>query len=98
MLLNSVQYYRPVEDIASSCAAGEAFTADHSMICKLGGLTLKWATDLEAEFLSMVCSDVANKAHDAMLDIHARTFWERHRSAFFDMRICHPDAVSYRDL
>ena len=26
MLLNSVQYYRPVEDIASSCAAGEAFT------------------------------------------------------------------------
>ena len=39
MLLNSVQYYRPVEDIASSCAAGEAFTAYHSMICKLGGLT-----------------------------------------------------------
>ena len=71
--------------------------------------------DLEAEFLSMVCSDVeiepvlqdisgehlnrgSNKAQDARLDIHARGFWERHRSAFFDMRVCHPNAVSYRDL
>ena len=41
MLLNSVQYYWPVEDIASSFAGGEAFTVDHSMICKLGGLTLQ---------------------------------------------------------
>ena len=24
--------------------------------------------------------------------------WERHRSAFFDVRVCHPNAVSYRDL
>ena len=54
--------------------------------------------DLEAEFLSMVCSDVeiepedisgehlnrgSNKAQDAKLDIHARGFWERHQSAFF---------------
>ena len=29
MLLNSVQYDWPVEDIASSCAGGEAFTVDH---------------------------------------------------------------------
>ena len=28
----------------------------------------------------------------------ARGFWERHRSAFFDVRVCHPNAVSYRDL
>ena len=40
----------------------------------------------------------SNKAQDAKLDIHARSFWERHRSAFFDVRVCHPNAVSYKDL
>ena len=88
------------------------------MICKLGGFITQRHNelrDLEAEFLSMVCSDVeiepvlqdisgehlnrgSNKAQDARLDIHARGFWERHRSAFFDVRVCHPNAVSYRDL
>ena len=40
----------------------------------------------------------ANKAPDARLDIHARGFWERQRSAFFDVRVCHPNADSNRDL
>ena len=40
----------------------------------------------------------ANKVPDARLDIHARGFWERQRSAFFDVRVCHPNADSYRDL
>ena len=41
----------------------------------------------------------SNKAQDARLDIHTtRGFWERNRSAFFDVRVCHPNAVSYRDL
>ena len=40
----------------------------------------------------------ANRAPDARLDIHARGFWERQRSAFFDVRVCHPNADSYRDL
>ena len=111
-------YDWPVEDIPSTCVSGEAFTIDHSMICKLGGFITQRhneVRDLEAEFLSMVGSDVeiepvlqdisgehlnrgSNKAQDARLDIHARGFWERHRSAFFDMRVCHPNAVSYRDL
>ena len=34
----------------------------------------------------------ANKAPDARLDIHARGFWERQRSAFFDVRVCNPKA------
>ena len=40
----------------------------------------------------------SNKAQDRRLDIRARGFWKRHRSAFFDVRVCHPNAVSYRDL
>ena len=40
----------------------------------------------------------ANKAPDARLGIHARGFWERQRSAFFDVRVCLANAASYRDL
>ena len=40
----------------------------------------------------------SNRAPDARLDIHARGFWENQRSAFFDVRVCHPNADSYRDL
>ena len=40
----------------------------------------------------------SNKAQDARLDIHARGFWEPQRSAFFDVRVCQPNAESYRDL
>ncbi|CAH3186781.1 unnamed protein product [Porites evermanni] len=36
----------------------------------------------------------ANKPPDARLDIHARGFWERQRSALFDVRVCHPNADS----
>ena len=40
----------------------------------------------------------ANKAPDARLDGHARGFWDRQQSAFFDVRVCHPNADSYREL
>ncbi|EDO37922.1 predicted protein [Nematostella vectensis] len=40
----------------------------------------------------------SNTAPDARLDIHARGFWEPQRAAFFDVRVCHPNAGSYRDL
>ena len=36
----------------------------------------------------------ANKAPDARLNIHARGFWERQRSAFFDVRVCLANAPS----
>ena len=39
-----------------------------------------------------------NQANDALLDVHCRGFWERQRAAFFDIRVCHPNAESYRDL
>ena len=88
------------------------------MICKLGGFINQRHNelrDLQAEFMSMVCSDDeiepvlqdisgehlnsgSNKAQDARLGFHAGGFWERHRSAFFDVRVCHPNAVSYWDI
>ena len=40
----------------------------------------------------------ANAAPDARLDIVARGFSEKKRSAFFDGKICHPNADSYRDM
>ena len=40
----------------------------------------------------------ANQAPDARLDVHCRGFWERQRAAFFDIRVCHPNADSYKDL
>ena len=40
----------------------------------------------------------ANTSQDARVDIHARGIWERQRSAFFDVRVCHPNAESYADL
>ena len=40
----------------------------------------------------------ANTAPVARLDVHCRGFWERQRAAFFVIRVCHPNADSYRDL
>ena len=40
----------------------------------------------------------ANKVPGARLDIHAPGFWQRQRSPFFDVRVRHPNADSYRDL
>ena len=40
----------------------------------------------------------ANTAPDARLDIHARGFWSRQGSTFFDLRVCHPNDESYNDL
>ena len=109
-----------MDDIPSTCACGEVFAVDHSMICKLGGFVIQRHNelrdlDLEAELLSTVCSNVetepvlldicgeqlsrgSNKVQDARLDIPARGFWEQQRSAFFDVRVCHPNAESYKDL
>ena len=40
----------------------------------------------------------ANLACDSRLNIHARGFWERQKSTIFDIRVCHPNADSYKDL
>ena len=40
----------------------------------------------------------ANTTLDVWLAVVARGFWERQRSAFFDVRVCHLNTDSYRDL
>ena len=35
---------------------------------------------------------------DARLDIHARSFWSSQGPTFFNVRVCHPNAQSYKDL
>ena len=42
-----------------------------------------------------VLNPVANKSADAMLYIYARGFWEKCTSAFFDSRVCYPNADTY---
>lgn len=64
-----------------------------NMVCK-DVVTEPALQDVEGEQLTRG----SNKAQDARLDIHARGFWEPQRSAFFDVRVCHPNAESYRDL
>ena len=110
-----LRYDWPFEDIPAVC--GEKFTVDHVMICKRGGFVIQRHNELrelEADLLSMVCSDVevepilqditekqlsrgSNRAHDARLGIRARGFWDPQSSAFFDVRVCHPNAESYKD-
>ena len=45
-----------------------------------------------------VLNSGSNKSQDARLDVHARGFLERKRSAFFDVRVLHPNAESYKEL
>ena len=96
------------------CVCGDLFDADHAMICMRGGYIIQRHNeirDLEAEILQAVCTDVemepvlqevlprgTNKAPDARLDIRARGLWAREQSAFFDVRVCHPNAESYKNL
>ena len=43
-------------------------------------------------------SSGSNLAREARLDIHARGFWEQYQSVFFVIRVCHPNAESYKQL
>jgi hypothetical protein len=45
-----------------------------------------------------VLTSGSNTAPDARLDVHARGFWDRQSSAFFDVRVFHPNAESYKNL
>lgn len=91
-------------DHAMICKRGGFVIQRHNELRDLEAELLRTVcSDVEAE---PVLQDIsgeqlsrgANKAQDARLDIHARGFWEPQRSAFFDVRVCHPNAESYKDL
>ena len=91
-------------DHAVVCQRGSFIIEHHNELGDLEAYMLRMVCkDVEGELvLQEVTGETlnygANKAPDAHLDIHARGFWERQRSAFFDVRLCHPNADSYKDL
>ena len=44
---------------------------------------------------TQICILLSVLNRNRYLDIRVRGFWERQRSAFFDVRVCHPNADSY---
>ena len=91
-------------DHAMVCQRGGFIIQRHNELRDLEAEMLRMVcNDVEVELvLQEVTGETlnrgANKAPDARFDIHAPGFWERQRSAFFDVRVCHPNADSYRDL
>ena len=86
------------------CQRGGFIIQRHNELRDLEAEMLRMVcNDVEVEpVLQQVTGEIlkhgTDKAPDARLDIHARGFWGRQRSAFFDVRVCHPNADSYRDL
>ncbi|XP_044169682.1 uncharacterized protein LOC122953779 [Acropora millepora] len=91
-------------DHAMVCRHGGLIIQRHNEIRDLEAEMLRMVcTDVEIEpVLQEITGEElnrgANRAPDARLDIHARGFWDRQQSAFFDVRVCHPNADSYREL
>ena len=91
-------------DHAMVCQRGGFVIQGHNELRDLEAEMLRMVcNDVEVEpVLQEVTGETlnhgANKAPDARLDIHARGFWERQRSVIFNVRVCHPNADSYRDL
>ena len=54
-------------------------------------------TDVEVEPILQDITEGSNRAQDARLDIRARGFWDPQSSVFIDVKVCHPNAESYRD-
>ena len=91
-------------DQAMACWHGGLIIQRHNEIRDLEAEMLRMVyTDVEIEPVLQEITGRernrgANKAPDARLDVHARGFWDRQQSAFFNVRVCHPNADSYREL
>ena len=91
-------------DQAMVCRRGGLIIQRHNEIWDLEAEMLRMVcTDVETEpvlqeITGKELNRGANKAPDARLDVHVRGFWDRQQSAFFDVRVCHPNADSYREL
>ena len=91
-------------DHAKVCRRGGFIIQRHNELCDLEAEMLSMVcNDVEIEpVLQEITGETlnrgANRAPDARSDISACGFRERQRTAFFDVRVCHPNADSYRDL
>ena len=90
-------------DHALICPFGGYPTIRHNEIRDLLGVLLSDAchnvaveprlTPLSGE---VFCHRSTNTSPEARLDVRACGFWTRHEDAFFDVRVFHPNAESYR--
>ena len=86
------------------CQSGGLVSEHHNEIYKLHAKLLdmvRYDVQVEPALQPGTGEEFArrtNQAPDACLDIHCRGFWKRQKAAFFDIRVCHPNAHSYRDL
>ena len=90
--------------LAMICKRGGFIIQRHNELRDLGADLLDLVcNDVETEpavqeITAETLNSGANLACDARLDIHARRLWERQKSTFFYIRVCHPKADSYKDL
>ena len=88
-------------DHAMTCQRGGLVIQRHNEIRDLQAELLKVVCyDVQVEpALQPITGEVlargTNQAPDARLDAGCRGFWERQKGAFFDIRVCHPNADSY---
>ena len=91
-------------DHAMICKRGGFIIQRHNELCDLKAQLLNLVShDVEVEpVLQEITGESlasrANTAPYAWLDIHARGFWYRQGSTFFDVGVCHPNAESYKAL
>ncbi len=91
-------------DHAMICTHGGMTIARHN---EIRDLTAGWLNEVCRETKTepqqpplsgeIILPRSANKQDDARVDIKTIGFWGRQQSAFFDVRVFHPNALSYRN-
>ena len=91
-------------DHAIICRRGDFIIQRHNEVRDLEAEMLNMVCyDVEVEpVLQKITGEMlprgVNKAPDARLDIHARGFWDRQSSVFFNVKVCPSNAEPYKDL
>ena len=91
-------------DHAMICPYGGLPISRHN---EIRDITTKWLTEVctdvekEPQLQPLTGETIlprsANKQEEARVDIRAKGFWNRQQNAFFDVRVFHPNASSYRN-
>jgi hypothetical protein len=91
-------------DHAMTCPLGGLPIARHN---EIRDVTAQWLNEVCSDVVKepplqqlsgeVILPRTANCQDDARLDIRAKGFWNRQQDAFFDVRVFHPNAPSYRN-